>query len=99
VSGTPACGSPLSVRTDGVQVGILEMPQGIHVLPAGPDDWIVKQEDGRELGHYPKKTQAEEVGRKVARKRKVELLVHDRSGSIERRSRPSRGWLARLFSR
>ena len=41
---------------------------------------------------------AEAVGHKVARKRKVVLLVHDRSGAIERRMRPSRGWFSRLFS-
>ena len=75
------------------------MPHGIHVLPGDHDDWIVKEEEGREFGHYSEKTQAEQVGRKIARKRKVELLVHNRSVAIERRARPSRGWLARLFSR
>ena len=75
------------------------MSHGVHVLPGDHTDWVVKEESGRELGHYPTKYEAEAVGHKVARKRKVELLVHDRSGAIERRSRPSRGLFSRLFNR
>jgi uncharacterized protein DUF2188 len=75
------------------------MSHGVHILPGDHKDWVVKEEGGRELGHYPTEFEAEAVGEKVARKRKVELLVHNRSGAIERRSRPSRGWLSRLFNR
>jgi hypothetical protein len=75
------------------------MPHEVHVMPGSHFDWIVKQENGREFGHYTDKAQAEEVGSKIARKRKVELLVHNRSGAIERRLRPTRSWLARLFGR
>lgn len=64
------------------------MPRAVHVLSGEHNDWIVREDDGRELGH---------VGYKVARKRKVELLIHDRSGVVERRARPSRGWLSKLF--
>ena len=75
------------------------MTNGVHVLQVGHDDWVVKQEGGRELGHYPDKSQAKAVGLKIARKHNVELLVHSRSGAIEHRSRPSRGWFSRLFNR
>jgi uncharacterized protein DUF2188 len=75
------------------------MQHGVHVLPSDHHDWIVKEEGGRELDHYTTKSEAEAVGNKVARKRKVELLVHDRSGAIERRTRPSGGWFSRLFRR
>ncbi len=72
------------------------MPEPIHILPGQHDDWIVKQEGGRELGHYPTRWEAEAVGYKVAHKREVELLVHDRSGAIASRSRHTRSWLSRL---
>jgi calcineurin-like phosphoesterase family protein len=75
------------------------MPHGVHVLQVDHDDWVVKQEGGRELGHYPDRSQAETVGRKIAQRRNVELLVHGSSGAIEHRSRPSRGWFTRLFNR
>ncbi len=75
------------------------MPRAVHVLSGEHNDWIVREDEGRELGHYPTKFEAAAVGYKVARKRKVELLIHDRSGVVERRSRPSRGWLGKLFGR
>ena len=74
------------------------MPHGVHVLPSDHQDWVVKEEGGRELGHYPTKSEAEAVGHKVARKRKVELLVHDRSGRNRAPHAPVRGWFSRLFS-
>lgn len=76
------------------------MPGTVHVLPGEQDDWVVKEEGGRELGHYPDRPAAEAVGLKIARRRKAELRVYNRSGAIERRSRPARGWLMRtLFGR
>ena len=69
----------------------------IRVLPGEHDDWIVKEDGGRELGHYPRKAEAEAVGRKLARKRKAELVIQDTSGKVEQRSHPYRGWLRRLL--
>jgi hypothetical protein len=64
------------------------------------DDWIVKEDGGRELGHYPSRPEAEAVGRKLARKKKAELVIQDKSGKIEQRSHPYRGWFGRvLFGR
>jgi hypothetical protein len=71
----------------------------IHVLPTQHDDWIVREEGGRELGHYPSRQAAEAVGDKLARKRRVELLLHDRNGKVQRRSRPGKSWLGRLFGK
>ena len=69
----------------------------IHVVPGGPQDWIVRADGGREFGHYPSQQAAEAVGRKLARRDKGELLVYDASGKLADRSRPSRGLLGRLF--
>jgi hypothetical protein len=71
----------------------------IHVLPGEHDDWVVREEKGRGLGHYPSQAAAEAVAHKLARKRQVELLVHDRAGKVEKRMRPGKSWLARLFNR
>jgi hypothetical protein len=71
----------------------------IHIVPGGPQDWIVRAGGGRELGHYPSRQAAEAVGRKLARRDRGELLVYDASGRIADRSRPSRAWLGRLFGR
>jgi hypothetical protein len=70
----------------------------ICVMPGGHQDWIVREEGGRELGHYPTREVAEAVGYKLARKRKTELVVYDRTGKM-RRSRPTKSWFARFFGR
>ena len=72
--------------------------KSIHVVANGERDWIVREDGGRELGHYPSSKEAEAVGLKLARKRRVELVVHASEGKV-RRSRPRKGWLARLFGR
>jgi hypothetical protein len=69
----------------------------IHVVHLAADDWLVRENAGRELGHYATQREAEDVGRLVARKRKAVLLVNGRSdGSAEG---ASRGWFARLLGR
>jgi hypothetical protein len=70
----------------------------IHVLMSAERDWLVREEDGRELGHYPTRREAEAVGHKLARKRGVELVVDDGRGRVQR-SRPRKGLFARLFGR
>jgi hypothetical protein len=70
----------------------------ITVMKAGERDWIVREDGGRELGHYPSRQEAEAVGHKLARKRGIELVVHDGSGKVQR-SRPRKGWFARLLGR
>jgi hypothetical protein len=71
--------------------------RAIHVVSVEASDWVVKEEGGRELGHYPSKDAAQAVAYKVARKRKVELLIHDRGGKVEKRLRPSKSWVSKLF--
>jgi len=70
----------------------------IQVLTRGERDWLVREDGGRELGHYPTRREAEAVGHKLARKRGVELVVEDGRGKLQR-SRPRKGWFARLFRR
>jgi len=53
---------------------------GIHVIAAAENDWMVREEAGRELGHYSTRREAEAVGRKIAQKRGVELVVQDAAG-------------------
>jgi len=70
----------------------------IHVLPKAADDWIVHEDGGREFGHYGSKTEAERVGRMIARKRRAELVIRDQNGNL-RRAKPQTGLLARLLGR
>ena len=72
--------------------------KAIHVIAASANDWIVREEGGRELGHYPARQEAEAVGRKLAEKRGVEFVVQDVSGKTQR-SKPRTGWFARLIGR
>jgi Uncharacterized protein conserved in bacteria (DUF2188) len=76
----------------------LSTQKAIHVLSDGEHDWVVREEGGREFGHYPTRQAAETVGYKLARKRGVELVVHGASGKV-RRTRPRKGWVSRLFGR
>jgi len=69
----------------------------IEVRSLAHDDWVVSEDGGRELGHCPSAKAAEAVGRKLARKRRVELLIYAQSGKLQARSRPGAGWLRRLF--
>lgn len=71
--------------------------KAIHVAAGGERDWIVREDGGRELGHYPTLEEAQAVGHKLARKRGVELVVND--GGKMQRSRPRKGWIGRLFGR
>ena len=70
----------------------------INVIALAPKDWVVKEEGGREYGHYPSRQEAENVGQKLARKNNVELVVQDQAGKVQRR-KVSKGWFARLFGR
>ena len=72
--------------------------RAIHVDARGKRDWLVREDGGRDLGHYPTRREAETVGYKLARKRGVELILEDGRGKIQR-SRPRRGLFARLFGR
>jgi len=46
----------------------------------GERDWLVREDSGREFGHYPTRAEAESVGQKLALKRSVELVVHGERG-------------------
>jgi hypothetical protein len=74
------------------------MQKPIHVVPGEHNDWIVREDGGRELGHYPSQDAANAVGQKLSRKRATELLVHGPAGKVLR-SRPMKSWLSRLLGR
>jgi Uncharacterized protein conserved in bacteria (DUF2188) len=74
------------------------MATAIHIVPDDSfDDWVVRDEDGSELGHYPTREEAEIVGETRARKRGDELVIHLPDGRTNRKSF-AKGWLARWFS-
>jgi hypothetical protein len=43
----------------------------IHVVPGEHGDWIVREDGGRELGHYPSQDAAKAVGHKRLPERAV----------------------------
>src|SRR5215510_6750892 len=93
-AGTDLAGSTISTGRE-----LIMARREIHIVPGGPQDWIVRADGGRELGHYPSLKAAQAVGRKLARRDRGELLVYNGAGKIANRSRPSRGLLGRLFER
>ena len=74
-------------------------PAAIHIQPDDNfDDWIVREEDGRKLGHFPTREAAELVARPLARERQRELVIHLPDGRTSRMSFV-RGGIARLLAR
>jgi hypothetical protein len=68
----------------------------IRVHPKANDDWIVNEDGGRAFGHYASRTEAERVGRMLARRRRTELVVQDQQGNL-RRGKVSSGVIGRQF--
>jgi hypothetical protein len=57
----------------------------IHVVPDDSfDDWIVRDDRGRELGHYATRETAELVAKAAARKHGGEVVVHLPDGTTSR---------------
>ena len=54
----------------------------IYIVPDESfDDWVVRDDSGRELGHYPTREAAELVARPIARHRGGELIIRFPDGS------------------
>jgi hypothetical protein len=71
----------------------------IHIVPDDSfDDWVVRDDNGQEFGHYPTREDAELVAQAIARKRGDKLVVHRPDGRTSDRSF-AQGWMARLFRR
>ncbi len=71
----------------------------IHIVPDEAfDDWIVRDDNGRELGHYPTREAAELFAEPIARRRRSDLIVQLPDGRIQRKSFAG-GWLDRLLGR
>jgi hypothetical protein len=59
----------------------------VHVLPDDSfDDWIVREDGGREIGHFPTREAAELAARPLAQRREGELVVHLPDGRTIRQS-------------
>ena len=71
----------------------------IYIVPdENFDDWVVRDESGHELGHYPTREAAELAARPVARQCGGELIIRLPDGRTTR-ERFDTGWAARWLSR
>jgi hypothetical protein len=71
----------------------------IHVVPDDSfEDWVVRDDNGDEFGHYATREAAELVAQAIARKCGDELVVHLPDGRMSRKSF-AKGWAARLLWR
>ncbi len=58
-----------------------------HIVPDDSfDDWIVRDDSGYELGHYPTREATELVAQALARKLEGEIVVHLPDGRTDRTS-------------
>jgi hypothetical protein len=59
----------------------------LHIVPDECfDDWILRDDSGRELGHYPTREAAELVAQPLARRLESEIVVHLPDGRTSRTS-------------
>ena len=59
----------------------------IHVAPDDSfDDWVIQDDDGRELGHFPTREAAELVAQPLAQEQRGELVTHLPDGKTIRQS-------------
>jgi hypothetical protein len=87
---TRVIASRMRSRIDGgVLRASLERPMAatIHVVPDDSfDDWVVRDDSGREFGHYPTRETAELVAQAVARKSGAEIIIHLPDGRTNRKN-------------
>jgi hypothetical protein len=63
------------------------MAAALHIIPDDRfDDWIVRDDSGYELGHYPTREAAELVAQALARKLGGDIVVHLPDGRTNRTS-------------
>jgi hypothetical protein len=59
----------------------------IHIMPDDSfDDWMVRDDMGHDLGHYPTREVAETVAKRLAQERGGELVIHLPDGTTSHRS-------------
>jgi hypothetical protein len=69
----------------------------VHVVPnANFEGWIVCDESGRELGHFPTREGAELTAQTVARERRSDVVIHFPDGRTDRKT-VAKVWIARLL--
>ena len=68
----------------------------LHLIPTDTGEWAIQEEvTGQRFGAYPMFAEAESVARKLAGRKRVQLLVH-RPGAIE--VHDYRRWFVRWFA-
>jgi hypothetical protein len=80
---------------DVVSRSVKDLPS-IEIVPLSPHYWVVREEGGRDFGHYTNPAQAEAIGRALARKRNWDLVIHPVASGIPIREKP-KGWFRRWF--
>ena len=69
----------------------------IHVVPDDNfDDWVVRNDDRHEIGHYPTREEAELAAQATARELQTKLVVHLPDGRTNC-TNFTKSWIARLF--
>jgi len=54
-----------------------------HIVPNSKGGWDIKKGDGtRSSGHFDKKTNAIDAGRKISQNQHSELVIHNKNGRI-----------------
>jgi len=57
-----------------------------HVVPNSQGGWDIKKPGGKKsIKHSPTKEEAVNVARKISKKQKTELVIHDKKGKIQRK--------------
>lgn len=73
------------------------MAVAIHVVPDDNfDDWLVRDDQGHELGHYATRDEAELTAEPIARQLETKLIIHLPDGRTTCRSF-AKSWIAKLF--
>lgn len=69
----------------------------LHIAPDDSfDDWVLRDDTGRELGHFPTREAAERMGQQAARAREADLVIHLPDGRTSC-TRFRRSWLNRIL--
>lgn len=70
----------------------------VHVIPDDAfEDWIIRDDGGRELGRFSTRDAAELAARAVLRRRGGAILIHLPDGRCQYQS-VEKSWLARWFA-
>jgi hypothetical protein len=76
----------------------MERPRNIFLIGRGPEDWaVIEEASGHCFAAYSKYREAEEFALALAQKRRVQLLVPNLQGGVDRHDF-RRWWMRWLFA-